>query len=396
MKVLWEGRYLDGHTSTPWKATVRPLKNVLRITLDEGTVLDWPYDQVRQVQGHYSGEPVRLERGEEPCEVLVVQDIDFLNTLRAKSVTQAHRFHNPGFRKTRLWLTVYAGIASCLVAFIFYHWGIPALAEVAAEKVPLSWEKGMGAGEVALLAPKDRQVHNARLDADIKRIVARLKSALPGCPYSFQVTVCNTPMVNAMSLPGGTIVVFQGLLVRTRTPEELAGVLSHEMQHVVKRHITKQIIQDSSLGLLVSLLAGDTTGSVAAGLQSAKTFALLSYSRGDEAEADSEGMKTVMAAGIDPQGMIRFFDELNQDRHESALTKYLSTHPATNERIADLKAVMKAVWSSKTPLARKAVAPLLPGENWVALVKSIPKGKDLDLDDLWKNDEDRKDPKKKK
>ncbi len=375
MKVLWEGRYLDGKTSASKKVVARPLKDGLRISLEEGTDLLWPYGDIRQVQGHFEGEPVRLERGGELPEVLVIADIEFLHTLRAKSAEQAGRFHNPHFRKTRFWLVVQAGFASLGVAFAFYHWGIPLIAERAAQKVPISWEEGLGASELAILAPPEHRVHNARLDAAIQKIVARVASGFPNCPYHFKVVISDMPIFNAMALPGGTIVVFTELLKSTRTPEELAGVLSHEMTHVLKRHVTKEVIQDSSTGLLLSVLAGDATGSMAYGLQSTRTLAMMSYSRAYEEEADREGMKAILASGIDPQGMIRFFDTLKKKSkgEESKLLKYLASHPLTDDRIQKLKALVASAGKGKDSPRRKPVTPLLPGVDWVALVKGTGK-----------------------
>lgn len=392
MKVLWEGRYTDGRTAKVHPVVVRPLKDGLRIALEDGTERLWPYAAIHQVQGSFSGEPVRLEFGENLAEAVVIPDVDFLHVLRAKSAESAGRFHDPLFRKTRAWLVLYAGLATLAVSFIFYKWGIPALASAAAHKVPIIWEKGLGDGELTLLAPEKTRIHNPRLDRDIRRIIDRLRSGVPGCDYPFRVVVSNAPIVNAMALPGGTILVFRGLLGETRSPEELAGVLAHEMQHVIKRHITKQIIQDSSLGIMISILSGDTTGSVAAGLQSARTFALLSYSRHDEAEADQEGMKVILATGIDPNGMIRFFDVLKAKGHEPEFVKYLSSHPATEDRIQNLKSVVRSVAAGKIPVKRRKITPLLPGEDWNGLVKGLPKGNYDFFEELMKDEGEKKKP----
>lgn len=377
MKLLWDGRYLDGKTSAAQKVVVRPLKDGLRITLEDGTDLIWPYAEIRQVQGHFEGEPVRLERGGALPEALIVPDIEFLHTLRAKSASQSGRFHNPGFRKTRFWLVVQAGLASLAVAFAFYHWGIPFIAEKTAQKVPISWEEGLGESELAILASPDHRVHDPELDSAIQKIVARLVTGFPKCPYHFQVVVSDMPVFNAMALPGGSIVVFTELLKATRTPEELAGVLAHEMTHVLKRHITKQIIQDSSAGLLLSVLSGDATGSMAYGLQSARTLAKMAYSRVDEEEADREGMKAILASGTDPQGMLRFFETLKSKTggQESKFLKYLGTHPLTDERIQKLKELVASAGKGKGSPRKMPIRPLLPGVNWVALVKSAGKAK---------------------
>ena len=178
------------------------------------------------------------------------------------------------------------------------------------------------------------------------------------------MTVSDEPIVNAFALPGGNIVVFRGLLEETARPEELAGVLAHEMQHVLKRHTTHRLIQESSTGLLISALSGDFTGSMAFGVKSAGTLALMQYDREEEAEADREGMKMILAAGIDPQGMIDFFVKLKDKGKMPRFLKYVSNHPATEDRIAKLREMVAAQPLPKTEK-------LLPETDWPQLVKGL-------------------------
>jgi Zn-dependent protease with chaperone function len=375
---IWKGRYLDGKSAAVHEVALRPYSNGIRIELSDGTVLDWPYSEIRQEQGRYEGEPVRLERGSTPTEVLVVQETDFLYGLRAWAGTKAGRFHNPEFRKKRPWLTLYAGLVTLVVCFVAYKWGIPALAHSVAQKVPVSWEKGLGDSVLAQLAPPEKRLKDPALDLAVRRILARLTATVPDCPYRFDVTVCDIPVVNAFALPGGHIVVFKGLLHKTKTAEELAGVLAHEMQHVLQKHSTQRILQSLSTGLLISAMSGDVTGSVAFGLEGARTLALLEYGRGEEEESDREGMAMVLAAGIDPNGMVRFFQELKKLDKMPDFMKYISTHPATGDRIEALTQQAKGkgpkgealpavkIAYKKDPEGRRE---LLPDVQWPALVK---------------------------
>jgi predicted Zn-dependent protease len=170
------------------------------------------------------------------------------------------------------------------------------------------------------------------------------------------VVVVNQAQVNALAAPGGTIVVFRGLLERTRTPEELAGVLAHEVEHVLRRHATRAVIQHASTGLLVAAITGDMTGPLAYGLESARVLGQLQYSRRAEEEADREGMKLLLAARIDPEGMLGFYRQLDEREHDRAALRYLSTHPSTRDRLRHLREL--AASAKQSPL------PLLPGQNW--------------------------------
>src|SRR5258705_11850921 len=91
-------------------------------------------------------------------------------------------------------------------------------------------------------------------------IVARLLAAGPPSPYTMRVYVVNRPVVNALAAPGGHVVIFHGLLERTSTPEELAGVVAHELPHTPRPHTTRPGIQDVGTGLLRMGRTGDATG----------------------------------------------------------------------------------------------------------------------------------------
>src|SRR5260370_1392343 len=140
----------------------------------------------------------------------------------------------------------------------------------------------------------------------------RLPARPPGAPYTFRVYIVDVPVFNAFAAPGGTGVVFRGLLERTDSPEQLAGVLAHELQHVVQRHSTRAIVQHTSSGLLIAALTGDVTGPLAYGLEAARVLGQLRYSRDAEEEADTEGLKMLLAARVDPAGMIAFFKALDK------------------------------------------------------------------------------------
>ncbi|HUO56579.1 MAG TPA: M48 family metallopeptidase [bacterium] len=363
LKTTWEGHYLDGQTSASKKAEIHPLAAGLSVRLEDGGRFLWSYEEIQQIQGRYEGEPVRLERGGDSGEALIIQDTDLLTAMRELSPAAASRFHDPGFRGTRKWLTFYAAIATVVVGLSLYHWGIPFLANLIAPRVPISWEKGLGKSELDIMAPAEKRILDARLNRVLGQILSRLAATVPHCPYRFEVTVVDLPIVNAFALPGGSILVYRELLETTQTPEELAGVLAHEMQHVLKRHTTKRLIQDSSTALLISALSGDATGSAAFALQSAGKLALLEYSREEEEEADREGMKMILAAGINPQGMIRFFRTIEGKGKEPEFLKFISTHPATADRIQKLKAIVAATPNAPAPRA------LLPGTDWKALIR---------------------------
>jgi len=173
----------------------------------------------------------------------------------------------------------------------------------------------------------------------VQRIGNRLVGAnhLSNWPWTFKVIDDKT--VNAVSLPGGPVYVFQGLLEATnRNEDELAGVIGHEIAHVEKRHAAKQY---SNQVLTGAIIAVGTGGSVQTAAQLANALIQLEYSRDDEYESDSASIGYTYRAGYDPYGLVRFFEKLQAMQKEgkgNIITNNLRTHPLTSARIERAKA----------------------------------------------------------
>ncbi|HEY7203598.1 MAG TPA: M48 family metallopeptidase [Methylomirabilota bacterium] len=362
MRTDWEGVYLDGRTAARQPATIRLMREAIEITPAGGAPRLWPYRELRQTQGFYAGEQVRLERGGELPETLLVSDRAFLESLHEAAPHAGSRFHDPRRRGARVRWTIAAGAGVIVLAVAIYLWGIPALAALVAPRVPVAWEESVGRAAIGHLAPPGRRCEDAELARVMDEMVQRLTAPGPPSPYTFRVSVVNRRLVNALAVPGGYVVIFRGLLERTATPEEMAGVLAHELQHVLQRHATRAVIQDASTGLLLMALTGDVTGPLAYGLQTARTLGDLRYSRRAEEEADTEGMKMMLAARLDPAGMITFFERIQQEEGATpAALSYLSTHPLAADRLQRLKA-MAASWSGRPE-------PFMPGEQWARVAR---------------------------
>lgn len=355
MRLDWEAAYLDGRSAARRRATVRIGRTALEITLsDTNTQMRWPYGEIRQTQGSYAGEHVRLERGGDLSEVLLVSDVAFLSALR--EAAPGTRFHDPARRQFRVGLVFVAGVAAVGLALALYFFALPAAAAVAAARVPVAWEARLGEAIIEHVAPSSDRCDDAARQARIDAIAAAVLKPAQPTPYTFRITVVNSPIVNAVAAPGGSIVVFRGLLDRTDSAEELAGVLAHELQHVLHRHATRAIFQHASAGILMAAVVGDVSAVVAFGLEGARMLGDLSMSRQAEAEADRDGMRLLHDAGIDTAGMVTFFEKLAARHGDPGRGKYLMSHPAPQERLASLRA-LSAQWPR--PAAR-----LLADYDW--------------------------------
>ncbi|MGH7964710.1 MAG: M48 family metallopeptidase [Candidatus Binatia bacterium] len=361
MQTDWQGYYLDGRTAARRQAAIHLTPDGLRVTTDNGAVLWWPYDEVRQTQGFYAGEQVRLERGKESPEILVIADTAFLSALRQVAPQRVRRFHDPARRQIRAKLTVAAAVIVISITTVLYVWGIPALVALAVPHMPVAWEEQLGEMVIAHLAPPEKRCTDPTQTRIIDDIMKTVTTPLAQSPYTFRVIVVDNPTVNALAAPGGYILLFRGLLEHTRSAEELAGVLAHEVQHVLQRHATRALLQHASTGLLATVLIGDVSGILTFGLEAARVLTLLQYSRRNEEEADREGIQLLFAADIDSQGMLAFFETLEekgekQGKEAPAILGYLSTHPSTKERIERLKSI--SAQSQRQPVK------LLQGYPW--------------------------------
>jgi predicted Zn-dependent protease len=358
--MIWRGYYLDGRSAERHAATVQLGAGALEIATDGAAPRRWPLAEVRQTQGAYAGEPVRLERGRATPEVLVIEDVAFLRALR-RATPGRRRFHDPPAPHRRATLTLAAALGAVGLAAGVYLWAIPAVAGAATHLVPVAWEVWLGDEIFArLFAPEDRCVdpqHQQTIDA----IAGRLTTAGAAGPYQLRVTVIDRPEVNALAFPGGRVVLLRGLLDATDSPAMLAGVLAHEIQHVIRRHSTRAIIQYASTGLLIAAISGDLSGMVTLALEGARVVAALGYTRQAEAEADAEGVRMLLAAGIDPTAMVAFYERVLRplDASESGgLWRYFRTHPSVDDRSAALRAHIRAA-AGPGPYAA-----LLPDVAW--------------------------------
>lgn len=177
----------------------------------------------------------------------------------------------------------------------------------------------------------------------------RLAESGPDKNQKFNFFVLNEKSINAFAMPGGVIGVHTGLILAASSESEVAGVLGHEIGHVVQRHMARMVAkqkQDSVINMVgmaaailvargsPQLASGALTASMANGVQQR-----LDYTREHEREADRVGMQILEKAGFDTHAMATFFETLQKGSRfaEGNSPSFLRTHPLTVERIADVK-----------------------------------------------------------
>jgi len=342
-QINWKGSYYDGRSLVPQPVSITVEPKGLTFHLTSGTPQFWAYSEIRQTQGRYSGEEVRLERGSGLSETLAIPNANILVVIHQLGGEAARHFHHPGMRHKRVYWTVAAALAALPIIYGILTWGIPSLAGPITAAIPISWETQLGQFVQQEFTEKEHVCDNAKLTDTLETIMGKLITPIQDSPYQFHVTIVDSPMVNAMAAPGGYLIVFRGLLQKTDTPEELGGVLAHEIQHVLLRHGMRLIVQHVSMAVIIAALSGDASGMLSYGLQAAQTLQTLSYSREAENQADEQGLALLQQAGIHPEGMISFFEKLSHaDGKDPSLFRYLSTHPPPSERRQHLEALASA------------------------------------------------------
>jgi Zn-dependent protease with chaperone function len=371
MQTDLEGYYMDGRTAERHRVRVRLTRTGLHIFLENVGVIPWPLEEIRQSGNFFGDDQIRMERGGDTPEVLLVPGGLFLKTADAVWPASKKRFRAP--KRGRKWAraVLLSAAAAAAVLCGLYFWGIPALVSFLAPRIPVSWEEQLGQSVARQLAPSEMRCTDSVRARKVEEILAALASSVPDHPYSFRVIVVNDPAVNALAVPRGTIIVFRGLLDKTRSPEELAGVLAHEVQHILRRHATRALLQQLSMKVLLAAAVGDAKG-LSYGLEGARVLGMLRYSRQYEEEADAGAIRLLVASGIDPGGLAAFFEAVQADRQASLkIPAYLSTHPDMEGRIQRLRT-----------LAAEAPAPrtrLLPGYDWQDMHNICPAGPGSDI-----------------
>lgn len=187
-------------------------------------------------------------------------------------------------------------------------------------------------------------------DAEVNRYVNVLGDSIAnladtrGLDYQFYVV--NSPEINAFAVPGGFIYVNRGLIDRTTTLSQFAGVLGHEIGHVVRRHSVKQMqkAQGANLGVILgcTLLSICESQAANAALQVGGAALFAKFGRDDEREADEEAVKNVVRAGIDPRGIPQMFQILLNERETrpDAMASWFATHPGEEDRIRETDALI--------------------------------------------------------
>ena len=330
------GWFHDGESALRRVVVVDVVPGGLRI-LDRGDhreVAAWDYRALRRVDEVARDGLCRIRTNDGRAR-LVLTDRSLIAEIAAHAPQLAASGRNPA----NLFLRWTGLVAVSMAALMAVLWaGLPRFAEEVAEIIPTEWETSLGESlvepAVRQLAMFDTAVTTAWCTARpghgvLEALTRRLAPAESA--YRFRVHVVSLEMVNAFALPGGQIVLTRGFLRFVESPDEVAGVLAHEIGHVVRRHTTSAVIEALGLAFLFGVMLGDP-GTAAIG-SAGEILVGLGFRREAEMEADASAIELLERAGMSTRGLADFFDRLDRKMGDMPeIPHMLSTHPPDESR----------------------------------------------------------------
>ena len=246
-----------------------------------------------------------------------------------------------------------AAVVTLLPALSSGQVNLPDIGSPADAVLSKNEENRLGRAIMAQIRASGEVVEDPQVNEYINEIGYRIAAqANADGNHVFSFFVVDSPVINAFALPGGFIGVHTGLLDATRSEDELAGVLAHEVAHVTQRHIARRLhaTQRQSilstaimLGAILASVAGGASGDAMQGAiavaQGTAAQQQINFTRSNEYEADRVGISALAAAGFDPQGMASFFEVISRGTtpHEYRVPEFLRTHPVSSARIAEAR-----------------------------------------------------------
>ncbi len=343
-------RYSDGAVAAMRDVVLAVDKSVARPELiiadDESydEIDRWPIDRIFSLPSHRSELRVGVE-GRPAGARLVFTGAEPIGVAHSIFPELPRYRRRETGRQLRILAFSTLALVSVVVAYVV---GVPLLANRITTLVPAAWEESLGEvaqgqimqiigaeGGFATCDPDPDSVANAA----IRRFTAEVMEGTSS-PFSASIRVVKSEVPNAFALPGGSAFYFSALLDETKSADEFAGVMAHELGHVVYRHGMEGLIASSATGLLVGFVLGDMTNiSVAAAVGA--TLIDSRFSRDAEREADRFAAEAAVRLGFDPGGLPNLLDRIAGDNEMSQSLAFLSTHPLTAERRAALEQIAK-------------------------------------------------------
>jgi Zn-dependent protease with chaperone function len=345
--------YFDGASSRR-RAVTLGFSDRLKIREGDATLAAWAYGDIRRADGPAG--MLRLSCLSAPALARIeVRDAALAARLVARCAGMDD--NTPGRGGVAAIVGWSLAAAASIVAVVLF--GLPLAADRLTPLVPDAFERRLGdVADAQVKAMFDARVcDNAAGQKAFAKLVTAIRQSA-GLDTSVQSGVLSSSIPNALALPGGKVYLFNGLLAKAESPDEIAGVLAHELGHLKHRDNIRGLIHDSGASFLIGLLFGDITGSSAL-IFASRTMVTSSHSREAEHNADSFAIDVMHRLGrpAKPTGELLF--RVTGKEGDKGIS-ILSSHPLTEDRRARMSREDRA----------PSGPPLLTAAEWRSL-KSI-------------------------
>ncbi len=358
--------YFDGQTARDNDVDLDIAGDHLVFQGNATPVRRWLIADLHSIDSPDPGQPFRITNDKHPGERLVIKDQNFVEDLlqRAPGLRGGYSVRHLG----QVFGWTLAGLAGLAAAGYVLLSIAPSLLS---PYMPDSWRTRTGKQIEASVTDGVKTCSAASGKSAVGKMIASLSEGNDLPPLT--VTVYDLALVNAFAVSGGRIIMTRGLIEEADGPDEIAGVLAHEIGHVANYHPEEQLLRITGLQVLTSVFGGSNSSEIVTSAAALAT--LLTYSRDAEEEADKYSTATMANAHINPLAFKAFFEKMIKQQSDrnvksessnpllTTLGTVFSTHPALEERVKKIVGLPDGV---------KATPSLSP-QDWQAL-KAICKG----------------------
>jgi len=342
--------YLDGRSNRKRSVTLR-FSDGLDIVQSETAVERWPYDQIRRADGPPG--TLRLSC----ATALPLARLEIADTATVRAIAANCKSLHVGHSSSRqTWRIVAWSLAAVCSILGLAYFGIPYAADRIAPLVPLRFEQRLGEAvdKQARTIFGGKTCDDAAGQAAFTAMIDKLRRA-GDMDRPIEAHVVSSSMPNAFALPGGKVYLLDGLLQKAQNPDEIAGVMAHELGHVHHRDSLRRIIQAGGTSYLIGLLFGDVMGGGAMVYVARELFDS-SHSRAAERAADAFASGVMHKLGRSPKPMGEFLLRVTGTQASKTIS-ILSSHPLSEDRLERMSREDRPATG----------APLLSAAEWQAL-----------------------------
>ncbi|HRH99810.1 MAG TPA: M48 family metallopeptidase [Saprospiraceae bacterium] len=332
---MYSAIFYQGHKPKGQEIEISISSFGIKLFRDGNAVENWNFDELKLDPNNEDGHWIISKKEVGASSYLEIKDQQCIDQIKAYLPSQLKRKSTPSKWSTASLLLVFTGVLIAVVGLLYFVF-LPKISYAAVALIPKEAETTIGeSGLKSMLPSHDEDTLKSRL---LQEFFSKLKI---NSEYKIQMHCHKDQVVNAFALPGGPIVVYDGIIQKMTHYSQLVALLGHEYTHIEKRHSLKSIAQSLASYGLVSLLVGDVSAVVAVIAENVNSIQNLSYSRDFETESDVNALEILKNNKVDPKGMLNLFAILEAEHEGAQIPKFMSTHPMTEDRMSLIQSKMK-------------------------------------------------------